>query len=144
MGCRRDLERMRRPADVLSSEEVARLRHEAEAELEGQRAVAQARKEKMLKVLHLPLTASNTHLSLVCCLRCRAVARVLRTFKIFAVFFLSGSTLSDSGNAAGVQLAFSNLSEPLAGTCELVQQPSCLLCQAPHHKAQDATAHRSV
>ncbi len=47
---RRDLERMRQPAGVLSSEEIARLRHEAEAELEGQRAVAQARKEKMLKV----------------------------------------------------------------------------------------------
>ena len=47
---RRDIERMRQPAGVLSSEEIARLRHEAEAELEGQRAVAQARKEKMLKV----------------------------------------------------------------------------------------------
>ncbi len=47
---RRDLERMRQPAGVLSSEEIARLRHEAEAELEGQRAVAQARKQKMLKV----------------------------------------------------------------------------------------------
>ena len=47
------MERMQRPASVLSSEEVARLRHEAEAELEGQRAVAQARKEKMLKVLVL-------------------------------------------------------------------------------------------
>ncbi|DBA86937.1 hypothetical protein WJX79_008185 [Trebouxia sp. C0005] len=47
---RRDLERMRQPAGVLSSEEIARLRHEAEAELEGQRAVAQARKEKMLKM----------------------------------------------------------------------------------------------
>ena len=41
---------MRQPAGVLSSEEIARLRHEAEAELEGQRAVAQARKQKMLKV----------------------------------------------------------------------------------------------
>lgn len=43
---------MRQPAGVLSSEEIARLRHEAEAELEGQRAVAQARKEKMLKVCY--------------------------------------------------------------------------------------------
>lgn len=43
---------MRQPAGVLSSEEIARLKHEAEAELEGQRAVAQARKEKMLKVCH--------------------------------------------------------------------------------------------
>ncbi len=41
---------MRQPPGVLSSEEVARLRHEAEAELEGQRAVSKARKEKMLKV----------------------------------------------------------------------------------------------
>lgn len=48
--CRRDIERMRQPAGVLSSEEIARLKHEAEAELEGQRAVAKARKEKMLKV----------------------------------------------------------------------------------------------
>ncbi|KAL3159958.1 Cilia- and flagella-associated protein 45 [Trebouxia sp. C0009 RCD-2024] len=47
---RRDIERMRQPAGVLSSEEIARLKHEAEAELEGQRAVAQARKEKMLKM----------------------------------------------------------------------------------------------
>ena len=44
--------RMRQPAGVLSSEEIAQMRHEAEAELEGQRAVAQARKEKMLKVCH--------------------------------------------------------------------------------------------
>ena len=42
---------MRQPAGILSSEEIARLKHEAEAELEGQRAVAQARKEKMLKVV---------------------------------------------------------------------------------------------
>lgn len=47
---RHDVERMRQPAGVLSSEEVARLRHEAEAELEGQRAVSKARKDKMLKV----------------------------------------------------------------------------------------------
>lgn len=53
--CRQDLERMRQPAGVLSSEEITRLRHEAEAELEGQRAVAQARKEKMLKVAMPPL-----------------------------------------------------------------------------------------
>lgn len=43
---------MRQPAGVLSPEEIARLKHEAEAELEGQRAVAQARKEKMLRVCH--------------------------------------------------------------------------------------------
>lgn len=67
--CRQDLERMRQPAGVLSSEEIARLRHEAEAELEGQRAVAQARKEKMLKVRHstLLLPHDNTlfHTSIV-------------------------------------------------------------------------------
>ena len=47
---------------MLSSEEVTRLRHEAEAELEGQRAVAQARKEKMLKVIaFLPLLSIPKH-----------------------------------------------------------------------------------
>lgn len=50
MHCRQDLQRMQKPAEILSSEEVARLRHEAEAALEGQRANAQARKERMLKV----------------------------------------------------------------------------------------------
>ena len=50
MHCRQDLQRMQKPAEILSSEEVARLRHEAEAVLEGQRANAQARKERMLKV----------------------------------------------------------------------------------------------
>lgn len=74
MLCRRDIERMRQPAGVLSSEEIARLKHEAEAELEGQRAVAQARKEKMLKVGHasmllplnkIPLLHSFLFLSLM-------------------------------------------------------------------------------
>ena len=51
---------MRQPAGVLSSEEIARLKHEAEAELEGQRAVAQARKEKMLKVCHVIMPSSFT------------------------------------------------------------------------------------
>lgn len=41
---------MQKPAEILSSEEVAHLRHEAEAALEGQRANAQTRKERMLKV----------------------------------------------------------------------------------------------
>ena len=59
--CYRDeLSRMRKPADVLSAEEVAALRHKAEADLEDKRAVSKARKEHMLKVIHL------TEASLLC------------------------------------------------------------------------------
>lgn len=41
---------MQKPAEILSLEEIARLKHEAEAALEGQRANAKERKERMLKV----------------------------------------------------------------------------------------------
>lgn len=59
---------MRQPAGVLSSEEIARLKHEAEAELEGQRAVAQARKGKMLKVYQatMLLPLHSTYNSTIC------------------------------------------------------------------------------
>lgn len=50
---------MQKPAEILSSEEVAHLRHEAEAALEGQRANAQARKERMLKVGCQPCDAAQ-------------------------------------------------------------------------------------
>ena len=66
LTCRRDIDRMRQPAGVLSSEEIARLKHQAEAELEGQRAVAQARKEKMIKVCTRktrPVTPSSKFLA---------------------------------------------------------------------------------
>ena len=45
------------------------MKHEAEAEMEGQRAVAQARKDKMLKVCHatLLLPLHSTFLYSLCC-----------------------------------------------------------------------------
>ena len=50
LPCREDLQRMRRPADVLTTEEIAQLRKDAERRIEEQQAVSKARKEHMLKV----------------------------------------------------------------------------------------------
>ena len=41
---------MRKPADVLTAEEIAQLRKDAERRIEEQQAVSKARKEHMLKV----------------------------------------------------------------------------------------------
>ena len=50
LPCREDLQRMRKPADVLTAEEIAQLRKDAERRIEEQQAVSKARKEHMLKV----------------------------------------------------------------------------------------------
>ena len=47
---REDLQRMRKPADVLTAEEIAQLRKDAERRIEEQQAVSKARKEHMLRV----------------------------------------------------------------------------------------------
>eukprot|EP00891_Asterochloris_glomerata_P004534 jgi/Astpho2/4534/e_gw1.00067.95.1_t len=50
LPCREDLQRMRKPADVLTAEEIAQLRKDAERRIEEQQAVSKARKEHMLKM----------------------------------------------------------------------------------------------
>ena len=50
LPCREDLQRMRKPADVLNAEEIAQLRKDAERRIEEQQAVSKARKDHMLKV----------------------------------------------------------------------------------------------